>query len=62
LLHNNVVISEDVHEGQTGNQHVNNQWKLKFPNLTQAQGLVLEAEIRADGGSKSKGVIFAQRK
>jgi alpha-N-acetylglucosaminidase len=61
LLHKGRVISTDVHGGRTGNEHSGNVWNLEFPDVTQAEGLELEAEIRSDGGSDSSGVIFAER-
>jgi hypothetical protein len=49
LLHKGRVIAEDAHEGRTGNEHVDNVWSLEFPDLTLADGLELEAEIRSEG-------------
>lgn len=61
LLHKGRVVATDAHEGRTGHQHSDNVWRLEFPDVTQAEGLELEAEIRSGGGSDSSGVIFAQR-
>lgn len=61
LNQNGKQVSLDAHAGNTGDHHVDNTWVLEFPNVTQAEGLVLEAEVSTEGGNDSNGVIFAKR-
>lgn len=61
ILQDGKEVSIDAHSGSTGTKHVDNVWHLTLPNVTQAEGLVLHAEVKTEGGSDSNGIIFAQK-
>ncbi|MGC4013349.1 MAG: hypothetical protein QM755_02355 [Luteolibacter sp.] len=61
LYQNGKAVSTDPHEGGTGAVSTGNVWTLLFPNVTQAEGLEIEAEIASDAPAASTGVIYAKR-
>lgn len=61
LRFGNEVVAGDPHEGRTGNEHVGNSWKLVVPEIPLNTAIMLEAEVRADGGSDSKGVFILRK-
>ena len=58
VLFGDTVVAHDDHEGRTGNEHVDNTWRLKIPEPPLNTPLKLRAEVRTDGGNNSNGVIF----
>jgi len=61
LYQNGKAVSSDPHEGVTGAENNGNVWAIQFPEVTQAQGLEIEAELASDAPATSTGVIYARR-
>lgn len=61
LRFGNVVVAGDPHEGRTGNEHVGNTWKLAVPEIPLNTPIILEAEVRTDGGADSNGVFHLRK-
>lgn len=51
------IVAKDEHEGSTGHADQNNRYRLKVGNHLPGLKLVLEAMIRADGGTDSNGFV-----
>ncbi|QQL44468.1 alpha-N-acetylglucosaminidase [Sulfuriroseicoccus oceanibius] len=52
-------VAIDKHDGSTGLQHVQNFYRLKIPEGTQANNsCVLRVVVRSDGGTDSFGEVF----
>lgn len=55
------IVTKDLHEGRTGNEHVDNTWKLDLPEIPLNTPMVLDLEVRTDGTTNSSGVYFLKQ-
>lgn len=61
LLQGETVIARDDQAGHTGTEDVHNLYRFKLPQHDPKAKYVLQAEIKADGGTDSYGEIFISR-
>lgn len=61
ILANGEVIGSDSHYGRTGNEDVDNVWKVKLANIPAGAKIEIRAKVRADGGSDSNGDIVVTK-
>lgn len=60
LVDGKIVVS-DPHYGRTGNEDVDNVWKVKLPAVASGAKVEIRAKVRADGGSDSNGDIVVTK-
>lgn len=61
ILANGQVIGSDTHYGRTGNEHVDNVWKVKLGAIPSGAKIELRAKVRGDGGGDSNGDIVVTK-
>ena len=55
------VLAEDVHEGWTGKQHLNNEYHLDVKQLAVAEPVFLVMEVEPSSSIQTAGEIQIQR-
>lgn len=61
LLENGTEIYSDVHNGFSGNNLVNNRYRVAIKNFNASNKYSIDVEMRSDGGTSSNGVISIER-
>ena len=58
VLADGKVISEDEHFGTTGSRNEGNTYSVKVDKVKKGSTFVLRANVRADAGTDSNGIIY----
>ncbi len=61
ILVDGKVVATDAHFGRTGNEHVDNVWKVKLPAVQSGSKVEIRAKVRGDGGGDSNGDIVVSK-
>ena len=58
LRFGNEIVAKDLHAGSTGDEQNHNAWSLDVPEIPLNTPMVVEMEVRTDGGTNSTGIYY----
>ena len=61
ILADGKVVATDAHYGRTGNEHIDNVWKVALKGLTKGAKVEVRAKVRGDGGGDTNGDILVTK-